>query len=109
MGIVTDSTTLEDPKDPETCNVVKIYSLLSSKEEIKDLHAKYREGGFGYGESKKLLLNKIFEQFDEARSKYQKLYPKKDYVYGILEEGAIKAKKVASKTLEAVKKQVGYR
>ncbi|MFA6917214.1 MAG: tryptophan--tRNA ligase [Candidatus Gracilibacteria bacterium] len=108
MSIVTDSTALEDPKDPETCNVVKLYSLLASKEEIKDLHAKYREGGFGYGDSKKLLLNKIFDQFDQVRSDYQKLYPKKDYVYGILEEGSKKAKKVAGKTLEEAKKRIGY-
>lgn len=108
MGIVTDSTPIEEPKDPATCNVVKLYKLIAEKSEIKDLESKYKEGGFGYGESKKLLLNKILEHFGEARENYKKLYPKKDYVYSILEEGAIKAKKVAAKTLAQAKKQIGY-
>ena len=108
MGIVTDSTPLESPKDPETCNVVKIYKLLAEKAETNKLSDKYKKGGFGYGDSKKLLLNKILEHFSEARANYKKLYPKKDYVLGILEEGAKKAKKVASKTLEQAKKRIGY-
>lgn len=108
MSIVTDSKGLEDKKDPETCNVVKIYKLLASKPEIKDIFDKYKNGGFGYGDSKKQLLNKILEHLSEARAKYQEIYPKKDYVYGILEEGAKKAKKVATKTLEEAKKKIGY-
>jgi len=108
MGIVTDSTPLESPKDPDTCNVVKIYKLLATKKEIDVICEKYKKGGCGYGESKKLLLNKILEHFSEARENYKKLYPKKDYIYGILEEGAKKEKKVASKTLEQAKKRIGY-
>ncbi|MFA7685306.1 MAG: tryptophan--tRNA ligase [Candidatus Gracilibacteria bacterium] len=108
MNIVTDSKCLEESKDPETCNVVKLYKLLANKAEIKDICDKYKKGGFGYGDSKKQLLNKILEHFSEARTKYQEIYPKKDYVYGVLEEGAKKAKKVATKTLEEAKKQIGY-
>ena len=81
---------------------------LAEKEKIKDICEKYKKGGCGYGESKKLLLNKILEHFSEARENYKKIYPKKDYVYGILEEGAKKAKKVATKTLEEAKKRIGY-
>jgi len=108
MSIVTDSTPLEESKDPATCNVVKIYKLLATKEETKELETKYKKGGFGYGDSKKLLLSKILEYFKDARAEYQKIYPKKDYVYGILEEGAKKAKIVAEKTLTEAKKRIGY-
>lgn len=108
MGIVTDSTPLESPKDPETCNVLKIYKLFAEKNELAEIHGKYHKGGCGYGESKKLLLQKILEYFKDARLKYEKLYPKKDFVYGVLEEGAKKARKVAGKTMEEVKKHVGY-
>lgn len=108
MSIITDSKELEESKDPDTCNVIKLYKLLATKEEIQDICDKYKKGGCGYGESKKLLLNKILEHFSESRKKYQEIYPKKDYVYGILEEGAKKAKIIAGKTLEKAKKQIGY-
>ncbi len=110
MGIVTDSTSLEKPKDPDKCNVFAIYKLLASKEEEEEsLAKKYRAGGFGYGDAKKLLLAKILEDFSPARKKYEELYPKKSYIYEILEEGGKKAKKVAEKTMEEVKKKLGYR
>jgi len=108
MNIVTDSTPLEKPKDPEKCNVFNIYKLIATKEEIKELEQKYKKGGFGYGDSKKLLLNKIMDYFKEARTRYKEIFPKKSYVYEVLEEGAIRAKKIASKTLETAKKHIGY-
>ncbi len=109
MGIVTDSTPLEDPKDPDKCNVFTLYKLLATPTEISDLSDKYRNGGFGFGDAKKTLLAKILEHFGEAREKYEKLLPQKDYVYDILTEGAKKAKKVASATLDEVKVKVGYK
>jgi tryptophanyl-tRNA synthetase len=59
MGIITDSTPLEDPKDPETCNVFKLYKLFADKKEIQELAAKYKAGGMGYGDAKKTLLSKL--------------------------------------------------
>lgn len=109
MSIVTDSTPLEKPKDPETCNVFKLYRLLANPAETKELAAKYKKGGFGYGDAKKALLSKILEHFSDARKKYNELLPKKDYVYEILEKGAKKAKLVASATLEIAKKKIGYK
>lgn len=109
MGIVTDSTPLQEPKNPDSCNVFALYKFFATKEEIKDLRDKYKKGGFGYGDSKKLLLKKILEHFAEAREKYTQIYPKKDYVYGVLEDGAKRAKKVASATLNMVKEKVGYK
>ncbi|MBP9770778.1 tryptophan--tRNA ligase [Candidatus Gracilibacteria bacterium] len=108
MGIITNSTPLEDPKDPETCNVFKLYKLFADKKEIQELAAKYKAGGMGYGDAKKTLLSKLMEYFADARTKYNEILPKKDYVYGILEDGAKRAKKVAANTLETAKKKIGY-
>lgn len=108
MGIVTDSTPLKEPKDPTTCNVFALYKLVANEQETKTLAEKYRAGGFGYGDAKKALLAKIMEYFGPARQKYQEIFPKKDFVYSVLEEGAKRAKKVASKTLEEAKKRIGY-
>lgn len=109
MGIVTDSTPLEKPKDPEKCHVFTLYKLIATDKESKELAAKYKKGGFGYGDAKKLLLKKLLELFGEAREKYEKLVPKKDYIWSVLEEGAKKAKTVASETLDEVKKKIGYK
>ncbi len=108
MGIITDSTPLEEPKNPETCNVFKLYKLFADKKEIQELAAKYKAGGMGYGDAKKTLLSKLMEYFADARTKYNEILPKKDYVYGILEDGAKRAKKVAANTLETAKKKIGY-
>lgn len=109
MGIVTDSTPVESPKDPEKCNVFKLYKLLGTEKEISELSQRYKKGGMGYGDTKKLLLSKVLEHFKEARETYKEIFPKKDYVYGVLEEGAKRAKAIASKTLEKAKKQLGYK
>ncbi len=108
MGIVTNSVPVDDPKDPKSCNVFKLYRLIASPDETKALEQKYLKGGFGYGDAKKLLLEHILDHFGPAREKYEKLLPKKDYIKKILEEGATKAKITASKTLEEVKKKIGY-
>ena len=107
MGIVTDSTPVESPKDPKKCNVFKLYSLLASKSEIDNLTDKYTSGGFGYGDSKKLLLAKLLELFADARTKKSELDKKESFVREILEEGTARARKFASKTMEEVKKKTG--
>lgn len=108
MGIVTDSTPLEEPKNPDTCHVFNLYKLFANKKETTELAAKYKAGGFGYGDAKKTLLAKLTEYFADARQKYIEIFPKKDYVYGVLEEGSKRAKKVAANTLEVAKKKIGY-
>ena len=109
MGITTDSTTLEEPKDTETCNVFSLFKLIAQKEETMELEAKYKSGGFGYGDAKKTLLNKILEHFAEAREKHQELYQKKDFISEVLDEGTKKAKKEAKNTLDKVKEKIGYK
>ncbi len=73
MGIVTDSTPVEAPKDPERCNVFALYSLFATEEEKAALAARYRAGGMGYGEAKKMLLEKINVHFGPARERRKQL------------------------------------
>src|SRR5262245_9276928 len=73
MGIVTDSTPVADPNDPEKSNVYALYSLFATEEEKAALAARYRAGGMGYGEAKKALLEKIDAHFQEAREKRKQL------------------------------------
>lgn len=108
MGIVTDSTPLEKPKNPDKCHIFAIYKLLATPEETKDLSAKYKKGGFGYGDAKKLLLAKFLEYFGPARKKFTELLPQKDLVGKALEDGAQKAAKVANLTLSKAKQNIGY-
>lgn len=109
MSIVTSSVPLEDPKDPKSCNVFNLYKLFADKDELKEMENKYIKGGYGYGEAKKALLKKILDYFKEPREKYLKLQKQKDLIRDVLTEGAKKAKKVASQTLNEVKEKVGYK
>lgn len=108
MGIQTDSTPLEEPKNPETCNVFYLYSLFATEEEKTDLAAKYKAGGFGFGDAKKLLLSKILKYFAENCKKRIELSSNLDYINKVLEEGAKKATQEAEKTMDKVRSAIGY-
>ncbi|MFA5829184.1 MAG: tryptophan--tRNA ligase [Candidatus Gracilibacteria bacterium] len=107
MGIKTDSTALEEPKDPNKDTVFKLYSHFATKTEIEALEQKYRKGGFGYGDAKKLLNEKILEYFAPYRKKRIELATDLGYVYSVLNKGAKKAKKVAAATMSEVRKKIG--
>jgi len=107
MGIVTDSTPLEDPKDPETCNVYKIYKLFVDKEKSEDMAQKLKAGGYGYGHAKKELLAAFHEFFEPMREKRAELEKNRDLVEKVLKEGCEKARTVAIETIKEVKKTVG--
>ena len=109
MSITTDSKELEEPKDPSTCHIFKLYSYLASPQEIQELQNKYQAGNFGYGEAKKILLAKFHETFDEARAKYQTLLEKPEEIEKILEHGAKKARQIAENKLEIIRKKIGVK
>ncbi|MCD6109585.1 tryptophan--tRNA ligase [bacterium] len=108
MSIQTNSTALEDPKDPSTCNVFYLYSMFANKQEIDDLRNKYKTGGYGYGSAKKLLLEKIIEFFKPYRKKRIELANNLDYIDKVLKDGARKAREKSEKMMEKVRKAVGY-
>jgi tryptophanyl-tRNA synthetase len=107
MGIVTDSTPLEAPKDPDKCNVVKLYSLFATQAEQDALAARYRAGGMGYGEAKQQLLAKIDAFFGPAREKRKELAAHPEKVEAILRRGAEKARIETHKTMALVREAVG--
>lgn len=106
MSIVTDSTPLEEPKNPEN-NVTKLYSLFATEEEVQILKDKFLAGNFGYGHAKIELLDKFMDYFTPYREKREQLVQNMDYVYEILREGALKARAEATKTLDVVRETVG--
>jgi tryptophanyl-tRNA synthetase len=107
MGVVTDSTPLESPKDPSKDNVYKLYSYFATNEEKNTLAEKYRAGGYGYGDAKKLLLEKVIDHFKPFREKREELKNNLDYVKSVLKDGSKRARETASKTKEEVWKAVG--
>lgn len=109
MSIVTDSTSVADPKDPERCNVFALYSLFATEEERAALAARYRAGGMGYGEAKKALLEKIDATFGPAREKRKQLARDPEYVEGVLRQGAERARAEARQTMSLVRQAVGFK
>ncbi|MFK7971117.1 MAG: tryptophan--tRNA ligase [Bacteroidia bacterium] len=108
MRIETDSTPLEDPKDPDTCNVFALYRLLASEEQITEMRANYLGGGYGYGHAKKALLEIIMERFEEPREKFNYFMENLNEVDELLAIGAGKARLVARETLDRVRAALGY-
>jgi len=109
MKIVTDSTPVEDPKDPDKCNVFALLKLVASPEELADWESKYRTGGMGYGQAKKRLAELMIEYFKPFRQKRTELENNIDYVKEVLSKGAERAKAVARETLEKARQAVGLR
>ena len=108
MGIATDSTPLEDPKDPETCNVFTLYKLLATAEEIEDLRQKYLGGNFGYGHAKQALFECILKRFESEREKFNFYMENPTEIEKALQVGAQKATEVANKTLARVRPEMGF-
>ena len=107
MKIVTDSTPVESPKDPDKCNVFALLKLVASADELASWEKKYREGGMGYGEAKKRLAELLIEYFRPYRQKRAELEKDSVYVKQLLAKGAKKAGAVAKETLGKVKTAVG--
>ncbi len=108
MSIDTDSTPLEEPKNPDTCNVFALYKLLGSPEQVSEMRGNYENGGYGYGHAKQALFELITETFSEERTKYNHYINNLDEIDEALKVGAEKAGKVADEVLKRVREKVGY-
>lgn len=106
-GIVTDSKGVDEPKDPETCNIFRLYKLFAQVNEVKDLKIKYIEGGIGYGRAKEILFEVMMRELSPIRERYKKLATDKEYVLSVMREGGKRAKVVAKETIEEVRKKIG--
>jgi len=109
MRIVTDSTPVEEPKDPEKCNVFALLKLVASPEELGEWDNKYRSGGMGYGQAKKRLAELVIDHFKPYRQKRAELEDNLDHVKKVLADGAERARAVAGRTLEKARQAVGLR
>lgn len=109
MSIPTDSTPMEDPKDPDKCNIYKLYCLFADEIQKEELAAKYRGGNFGYGHAKQALFEAYMDFFAPMRKRREELEKDPGYIRSILKKGAEKANAIASETLEEVRKAVGLR
>ncbi len=109
MSIPTDSTPMEDPKDPDKCNIYKLYCLFADEVQKEELAAKYRGGNFGYGHAKQALFEAYMDFFAPMRKRREELEKDPGYIQSILKKGAEKANVIASETLEEVRKAVGLR
>ncbi len=107
MNIVTDSRSLDEPKDPTMCNVFQIYKLIASESDVTKLEHRYKNGGLGYGHAKKELFELILEIFKEPRKKFKLLIENPDEIEHELFEGAKKASKVADSVMGKVKAKLG--
>lgn len=107
MAVVTDSTPLEEPKDPDACNVYALIRLFASEEKNREIREKYKAGGFGYGHAKKELLVLIDEFFSEARAKRERLERNPDLVWDMLREGGRKARERAETVMGPVREATG--
>lgn len=107
--IVTDSTPLEQPKNPDTDNVFALYKLIGSKEETEALRAKYLAGNFGYGHAKQALYDLIVVKYKKEREAFNHLMANPDELEKKLQTGEEKARKVAFSVLDRVRKKLGFR
>ncbi|HLW63662.1 MAG TPA: tryptophan--tRNA ligase [Flavobacterium sp.] len=108
MNIVTDATPLEEPKNPDTCNVFALYQLIGSEAQISQMRQNYEVGNYGYGHAKQALFELICEKFKEVREKYNYYINNLEEVDRLLNEGAAKAAITANATLNRVREKLGY-
>jgi len=109
MSIVTDSTPVEAPKDPERSTIVQLYSLFASKDEVDNMRDRFKKGGTGYGDFKKQLFEKLWEYFAPMRQRREQLLRDKSYIDNVLAKGAQRANEIADQVMTRVRKAVGLR
>ena len=107
MSIKTDSLPIESIKNPNTCNVFKLYSLIGNEAQVKQMKENYEKGGYGYGEAKSQLFNLILETYSKQRNTYNYLMDNRSEIDQILKEGSIRAKKIADQVIKRVKSKLG--
>ena len=109
MNIVTDCKGLEEPKDPESCNVVALYKLFASEAELNAMKEKYRAGNYGYGHAKQELFEKMWEFFAPMRARRAELEANLDFVEELLRKNGERARAAANVTLDKVRRAVGLK
>jgi tryptophanyl-tRNA synthetase len=108
MSIVTDSTPLEAPKDPDACNAFKIYHLIAGPEQSALMRDNYIKGGYGYGHAKTAIFELLLDKYKDQRTEYNRLMENPDLLEKELAIGEAKAAKIANEKLKLVREVLGY-
>ncbi|MGB0165885.1 MAG: tryptophan--tRNA ligase [Luteibaculum sp.] len=108
MSIVTDTKSLEEPKDPDSCNVFKLFELVAESPAVEEMRKNYLAGNYGYGHAKQALFETLVERFKEPREKFNSYMEDREQLESFLSFGAIKAKSVAQPVLAEVRKKLGF-
>lgn len=106
--IVTDATPLEEPKNPDTCNVFALYKLVGSEEQVSEMRANYLAGNYGYGHAKKALLDVILQKFKKEREVFNFYMGNSEALESKLMDGEKKAETIAQKTISEVRIALGF-
>jgi tryptophanyl-tRNA synthetase len=106
--LVTDATPLEDPKDPDSAVVYKLYKLVASESDAQEMAAALRAGGYGWGHAKKALVEALVDGFASERTRYNELISNREEIDVALAQGAERARAVASEVLSRVRGKIGY-
>jgi len=108
MKIATDSTPLEEPKNPDTCNLFALYKLVASEEQIAEMRKNYENGGYGYGHAKQAFFEVLIEKYAKERALYNHYMDNLFEIDAALEIGAKKASNTADVVLKRVRKKLGF-
>ena len=109
MSVVTDSKGLEEPKDPDTCNVYALYKLVATPEELQEMRERMLAGNYGYGHAKQALFEKLWAYFEPMRKRREELENNLDYVRDLLKRNGERARNEAAILLDKVREAVGLR
>ena len=109
MGIITDSTPMEEPKNPDTCNVFNIYKLLATDDQIDKIRQNYLGGNYGYGHAKQELFELIIEKYEQEREAFNNYMSNHELLEEKLMAGEEKARVIGRDVLKRVKKNLGYK
>lgn len=108
MKIVTDSTPMEEPKNPDSCNVFNLYKILASDPQTEEMKKKYLAGNYGYGHAKEALYELIVDKFSNQRAKYAELMENPQMIEDALQKGEQKASRIAREVLKRVRVKLGF-
>ena len=108
MKIQTDSTPLEEPKNPDTCNLFALYKIIASEDQIAEMRKNYLAGGYGYGHAKQAFYELLLEVFKTERERYNYFMENPEEVEKVLAKGAEKASKVCDSVIKRTREKIGY-
>ena len=108
MTIQTDSKTLEEQKDPDSCNVFALYRLIATPNQVEQMRSNYLAGNYGYGHAKQALFEALTTRFSDERERYNYLMTHPEEIEAALKIGADKARKIAASVLKRVRDKIGY-